>query len=271
MYKPIARRAARSGTSPSGTLANREAASYVVSAAGGWDVVPPTVLRDGPAGRGTVQLWIEGLDGSDAEDGPVLPPGRAGRPGARREGGAGLAAGVRGRAAQPASRWWWSTPTGRTWPGSPSSTSSSTTPTARARTWSLDRRGSLWGFDHGLSFHEELKLRTVLWGWAGAPLPDVELSRLDGLAVALDTAASSLAQALEQLLAPAELEALRARVAGLLRTGPLPAARQPVARRPVAAAVTGGRGGAAGRRWAARTGPWPQWSRGGRQGGGRPL
>ena len=93
----------------------------------------------------------------------------------------------------------------------------------------LDRRGSLWGFDHGLSFHEELKLRTVLWGWAGAPLPDVELSRLDGLAVALDTATSSLAQALEQLLAPAEL-------AGAARAGGRAAAHGAASRGP----ATGG-------------------------------
>src|SRR5687767_3664008 len=44
---------------PDGTLAHREVAAYLVSVATGWDVVPPTVLRDGPFGPGMVQLWID--------------------------------------------------------------------------------------------------------------------------------------------------------------------------------------------------------------------
>ena len=87
----------------------------------------------------------------------------------------------------------------------------------------LDRRGSLWGFDHGLSFHEEPKLRTVLWGWAGAPLPDVELSRLDGLAVALDDRDQQPgAGSGRSCSRRPSSTALRARVAGLLRTGRFP-------------------------------------------------
>ena len=74
MYKPVRGERPALGLPRAGTLADREAASYVVSAAGGWDVVPPTVLRDGPAGRGTVQLWIEGLDGTDDEDGSCRAP-----------------------------------------------------------------------------------------------------------------------------------------------------------------------------------------------------
>ena len=42
-----------------GTLAGREVAAYVVSRAAGWDVVPPTVMRDGPFGPGMCQLWID--------------------------------------------------------------------------------------------------------------------------------------------------------------------------------------------------------------------
>ena len=44
---------------PDGTLAGREVAAYAVSEATGWDVVPPTVLREGPFGPGMVQLWID--------------------------------------------------------------------------------------------------------------------------------------------------------------------------------------------------------------------
>jgi uncharacterized repeat protein (TIGR03843 family) len=44
---------------PDGTLAAREVAAYVVSEALGWDIVPPTVMRDGPFGVGMCQLWID--------------------------------------------------------------------------------------------------------------------------------------------------------------------------------------------------------------------
>jgi len=50
---------------PDGTLAEREFAAYVVSQALGWNVVPPTVLRDGPLGEGMVQLWMDGDDTVD--------------------------------------------------------------------------------------------------------------------------------------------------------------------------------------------------------------
>ena len=106
----------------------------------------------------------------------------------------------------------------------------------------LDRRGSLWGFDHGLSFHEELKLRTVLWGWAGAPLPDVELSRLDGRASSPSrrpppAAWRRLSSSCSRHRPSGVAATARARGRAAAH-GPVPAARQPVARRPVAAAVT---------------------------------
>src|SRR6266704_2887623 len=43
---------------PDGTLAYREVAAYAVDCAMGWDIVPPTVLREGPFGPGMCQLWI---------------------------------------------------------------------------------------------------------------------------------------------------------------------------------------------------------------------
>ena len=72
---------------PDGTLAGREVAAYAVSAATGWDVVPPTVLRDGPLGPGACQLWLEE---SEQTTGRVRSGGgtagrlAAGRVGARR-------------------------------------------------------------------------------------------------------------------------------------------------------------------------------------------
>lgn len=47
---------------PDGTLAEREYAAWLVSHALGWGIVPPTVLRDGPAGLGSCQLWVDTLD-----------------------------------------------------------------------------------------------------------------------------------------------------------------------------------------------------------------
>ena len=44
---------------PDGTLAGREVSAYLVSEASGWDVVPPTVMRDGPFGSGMCQLWVD--------------------------------------------------------------------------------------------------------------------------------------------------------------------------------------------------------------------
>ena len=55
---------------PTHTLYRREVAAYLVSAAAGWSLVPPTVLRDGPAGEGSVQAWIYGGDGSGYRPAP---------------------------------------------------------------------------------------------------------------------------------------------------------------------------------------------------------
>ena len=62
MYKPIAGERPL-WDFPHGTLAGREVAAYAVSRAAGWDLVPPTVYRDGPFGPGMCQLWID----TDAE------------------------------------------------------------------------------------------------------------------------------------------------------------------------------------------------------------
>jgi uncharacterized repeat protein (TIGR03843 family) len=44
---------------PDGTLACREVGAYLLSETSGWDLIPPTVMRDGPFGDGMVQLWVE--------------------------------------------------------------------------------------------------------------------------------------------------------------------------------------------------------------------
>jgi uncharacterized repeat protein (TIGR03843 family) len=96
--------------------------------------------------------------------------------------------------------------------------------------------GRLWGFDHGLSFNAEPKLRTVLWGWAGEDLGEEEVARLRRLLAELDgggadgggdgPAGDHGAGPLDELLAVPEVAALRLRLRALLadRRMPLPPA-----------------------------------------------
>ena len=83
----------------------------------------------------------------------------------------------------------------------------------------LDDDGSLWGCDHGVSFHTDVKLRTVLWGWADESLRDVDRERLD---VLRDALLDGLADDLEPHLTAAERNALTRRVQALLRADTMP-------------------------------------------------
>ena len=169
---------------PDGTLGLRERAAFLVSDRCGWDLVPPTVLRqDGPYGPGMAQLWID-ID-PDADiiamvngDDPRLRTMAvfdAMANNADRKGGHIL-------------------PT----PG-----------------------GHVYGVDHGICFAAEPKLRTILWGWRGQPLTEEELRLLRRTRAALDGA---LGAELGPLLARSELRALRRRTDALLVAGcfPLP-------------------------------------------------
>ena len=151
----------RCGTSPTARSPQREVAAYEVSEATGWGLVPPTVLRDGPYGAGHVPAVDR-----DGRRGPSCSPwcdgeepGRAGRPSASP------------RSARAGPRCW-CTPT------------TTAAPARRARRRDQQRRpqgrppaarpptAALYGIDHGVTFHAEDKLRTLLWGWAGEPLTD---------------------------------------------------------------------------------------------------
>jgi hypothetical protein len=128
---------------PDGTLACREVGAHAVSVASGWDVVPPTVMRDGPFGEGMVQLWIE-LD----ESVDIAQLLASGSPALRR---IAVLDAVLNNADRKA---------GHLLP----------LPT-----------GHIQGIDNGLCFAVEPKLRTVLWGWRGQPLDAEERSTLEGL------------------------------------------------------------------------------------------
>lgn len=165
---------------PDGTLADREFAAFLLSDHIGFDLVSPTVLREGPAGFGMVQRWIdvdENIDlgtyfsqdikelrhlalfdavinNTDRKIGHLLP----------------------------------------------------------------DQNGHLFACDHGVTFHTEDKLRTVLWQWAGDSLTDEEIEILEKTAIFLNENGSLLSAHLTE----EELQATKSRIANLHSGGVMP-------------------------------------------------
>ncbi|QKV95873.1 SCO1664 family protein [Streptomyces sp. NA02950] len=215
---------------PDGTLAQREVAAYEISEATGWGLVPPTVLRDGPYGQGMCQLWVEVADG-DGPDG-TGGEGRDGSPedGASTDGhGTELLALIEGD--EPGPGW---KAVGFAEVGEGRTALLVHADDVRLRRLAVldavinngDRKGGhllpaaggrLYAIDHGVTFNADDKLRTLLWGWAGEPLPDDVLEVLGQLAEQLADG-GPLCVRLAELITTAEIEALRARVAVLLRT-----------------------------------------------------
>ncbi len=211
---------------PDGTLAGRERAAYLVSAAGGFGVVPPTVLRDGPAGPGSVQQWI-----GDPREEPELV--------------------VAVTTAREVPEGWRVVLRGETERGERVVVSHADEPAVRSTAVldalinNSDRKGGhllraqagVRGVDHGVSLGVEPKLRTVLWGWAGEPVPEPDLDRLRIVADLLDTAEAEVLE-LADLLTRAEIEALRVPRAPAAAHGPASAPLPGLAVDPVAGDVT---------------------------------
>ncbi|HEX2893502.1 MAG TPA: SCO1664 family protein [Marmoricola sp.] len=206
VYKPV------SGERPlwdfsDGTLSAREYAAWLVSDALGWDVVPPTVLREGSSGPGMVQLWCEPDPDQAAVD--LLPDGPV---------PAGLLHVL--DAFDQDDR-----PVMLVHEDSPALRRMALFDVVVNNT---DRKGGhvlamsdghRYGVDHGVCFHVDDKLRTVLWGWHGDPLETDELTGLEHLATQLD---GDLGFRLAELLTPAEIAATQRRLERLLRTGRFP-------------------------------------------------
>jgi uncharacterized repeat protein (TIGR03843 family) len=192
---------------PDGTLAARERAAYLVSEALGWDVVPLTFLREGPHGRGMVQVWQEPDEEQSAVD--IVGSGRV------PDGWLHVFDGVDDHDREV------------------SLVHEDSTALRRMAVFDVivnnaDRKGGhvlampdrhRYGVDHGVTFHVENKLRTVLWGWCGEQLTGAER---DGIARVGEALGGDLGDALGELLQPLEVEACRRRCARLLRTGALP-------------------------------------------------
>jgi uncharacterized repeat protein (TIGR03843 family) len=133
---------------PDGTLAGREVGAYLVSQATGWDLVPPTVLREGPFGPGMCQLWV---DVDDTLDRVALP--RTEHPDLRRMA-------VLDAVINNAYR--------------------------KGRHLLPREDGRVQGVDHGICFSAEDKLRTLLWQWRGRRLPAEAVEVLSELRALID-------------------------------------------------------------------------------------
>jgi len=181
VYKP------RSGEAPlwdfeEGTLAAREVAAFVVAESLGWPWVPPTVLREGPQGQGSVQRFVA-FDPSQhfltmrrdrADEFRTIALFDVVANNADRKSGHCL----------------------------------------------LAEDGRIFVVDHGVCFHVEPKLRTVIWDFVDEPIPEPLLDDLRGLEPNL--ASGPFRARLEGLLTPAEIDATAGRVRDLVRSGRFP-------------------------------------------------
>ena len=208
VYKPVA------GESPlwdfpDGTLADREVAAYLVSEVLGWGVVPQTWLRDGPLGEGMVQLWKEPDPDQSAVDLVATD--------------------------EVPSEGWRTVLEGQDETGRSVTLVHEDSPTLRRMAVfdvvvnNADRKGNhvlamtdghRHGVDHGLTFHSDHKLRTVLWGWLGDALTAEELEGIDRVSAGLD---GDLGKDLADLLTAEEIASLADRCSTLRSAGQFPA------------------------------------------------
>ena len=162
---------------PSGSLCKRERAAYLVSEAAGWNIVPPTILREGPYGLGSVQMFIEhdpelhyfAIQGDSRFDEQV----------------------------KPFVLFDWVT----------------NNADRKAGHVLIDEEESLWGIDHGICFHPEYKLRSVIWEFAGMPISAELQTSLRKLS---ENLGSQYDSEMRQLLSQEELDALHHRIDLLL-------------------------------------------------------
>lgn len=167
-----------------GTLCLRERAAYLASQAIGWSLVPPTILREGPHGWGSLQLFIDHdpqihyltFQGQHVEESQKVTLFDVIINNADRKSGHVL----------------------------------------------LDEEDRLWAIDHGVSFHHEYKLRTVIWDFAGQPIPDTLMEDLVAFESWLCYGDDALLEELGQLLDKVEMEALESRLRRLMEGGMFP-------------------------------------------------
>lgn len=186
VYKPIAGERALWDFA-NGNLASREVAAFLISEAGHFNCVPLTVMRDGPFGVGAVQQWIE----LDAEL-DLISIGQQSSPAIRNLALFDVIINNTDRKF------------GHILPISDS---------------------EILGCDHGLTFHQEFKLRTVIWQYAGHELEEREIEKLASLKSVID---GEFRIVLEELITKDEIEALLERIDMLICDGfPFPSEQWP--------------------------------------------
>lgn len=170
-----------------GTLCKRETAAYLLSSALAWDLVPPTVMRRGTRGLGSVQFYVD--NDTNAHYFTVQADARFGYSfrqlalfdyminNADRKSGHCLVG--------------------------------------------ADNR--IWAIDHGICFHDEFKLRTVIWEFSEQPIEADLLQDMEGVYSRLLDADDSLAREISELLSAVEYDALIDRIEQLLQARKYPA------------------------------------------------
>ncbi len=193
---------------PRRTLGLREVAAYEVSRIGGFDCVPVTVLIDGPLGPGSLQVWVDSEEEAVEALVDLVPSSAVPEQG------------------------WFSCVDGLDAGDRPVSVIHADNEDLRMLAVfdvlinNADRKGGhilasqgrVFGVDHGISFHTDYKLRTLLWGWAGSELRDRELA-------AVAQARAEAPGQLDTLLSEVEIAALVRRADLLLHRKRLPRPR----------------------------------------------
>ena len=154
---------------PTGTLYKREYAAYLVSRALTWDFVPCTVIRDGPYGIGSLQQFIDADSESNYFTLIVERPEEMER------------IALFDHLANNADR--------------------------KASHCFKDWGGKVWSIDHGITFHEEPKLRTVIWDFVGEPITRHLLEEMSAFLTILRSA-GEFTRELSEMLNPEEMAAL---------------------------------------------------------------
>lgn len=172
---------------PDRTLCNREFASYLVSQILGWPNIPATVLRSGPHGVGSVQLFVDAEYEAhyfNMKNVPAFTTDFRNMAlfdyivnNADRKGGHCL----------------------------------------------KGRDGTIWAIDHGLTFHTDPKLRTVIWEFSDEPIPAAQIDDLARMKELLEN--SALCEVLADLITAPELSAFKSRISRLVTSGQFPPLR----------------------------------------------
>jgi uncharacterized repeat protein (TIGR03843 family) len=168
---------------PQGTLCRRELAAFFISEALGWHLVPPTVLRSAQHGIGSIQYFI---DHDPERHYLTFEEDATLRPQLQRMALFDLIINNADRKAGHV---------------------------LLEETPETGQPGRIWGIDHGISFHSDPKLRTVIWEFAGTPLPEELKADMVSLRSRLARQDGTLLTEMRPLLSAEEMEALNRRLA----------------------------------------------------------